>query len=256
MTTILHSKLPEEMQRSTALPGIAPCGSEDWLRVDEAYAAQMARRISLIKTQRSAVLWMDKAAMPAVLELLDEVLQLLPNLGFTVDDDQVRCPDGRTVQVSQNDPLGTLAQLVQEDLCIHEKRGDEHVLLAAVLCFPASWLLSEKVGRPLSAIHAPVAEYDTKLAARVQRMFDGVQIGRPLWRMNQLWYVDPELHQPRSVTSPRALADGPNGAGFYRSERQCIVRLPKTRAVVFSIHTYVLDAKAVPDEVMLGKDAR
>jgi hypothetical protein len=27
---------------------------------------------------------------------------------------------------------------------------------------------------------------------------------------------------------------------YLRSERQCVLRLPKTRACVFSIHTYVL----------------
>ena len=123
-----------------------------------------------------------------------------------------------------------------------EKRGPEHVLTGAVLCFPASWKLSEKVGRPLTAIHDPVDEYDAGLAARVQRLFDGVQEGRPLWRMNQLWYADPELHQPRSVTAPRAIEDGPEGAAYYRSERQCILRLPQTQAVVFSIHTMVLNA--------------
>lgn len=246
MTIILHNTVPDEMHLANPLPGIAPCGAGDWLRVDEAYAAQMTRRISLIDHHRKAVVWMDETAMPAAVELLEMVLDLLPDLGFVVDGDNVTCPDGRLVHVSRADPMACLGRLVQEDLCIHEKRGEEHVLVAAVLCFPASWLLSEKVGRPLSAIHAPVAEYDSKLAARVQRMFDGVQIGRPLWRMNQLWYADPELHQPRSETSPRAIADGPNGAEFYRSERQCILRLPKTRAVVFTIHTYVLDADAAP----------
>lgn len=115
----------------------------------------------------------------------------------------------------------------------------------AVLCFPASWLLSEKSGRPLSAIHETVDEYDTGLARRVQRMFDGVQVGRPLWRMNQLWYADPELHQPRSDITPRAIENKPEGASYYRSERQCILRLPQTQAVVFTIHTFVLNASDV-----------
>jgi hypothetical protein len=246
MTIILQSKIPDEMHHAGALPGIAPCGGRDWLRVDDAYGAQMNRRMALIDQQRDAVIWMDDTAMPAAIELLETVLDVLPDFGFTVDRDIVTCPDGRVVPVMRNDPLGCLGALVQEDLCIHEKRGDEHVLVAAVLCFPASWLLAEKVGRPLSAIHAPVAEYDDRLAARVQRMFDGVQTGRPLWRMNQLWYADPELHQPRSEMTPRAIKDGPDGAGYYRSERQCILRLPRTRAVVFTIHTYVLNADAAP----------
>ncbi|MCY4290646.1 MAG: DUF3445 domain-containing protein, partial [Roseovarius sp.] len=30
------------------------------------------------------------------------------------------------------------------------------------------------------------------------------------------------------------------GKKYLRSERQCILRMPKTRACIFSIHTYVL----------------
>ena len=116
---------------------------------------------------------------------------------------EVRRPDGVTVAIDRADPLGTLGHLVQEDLCLMEKRNEAHVLTAAVLCFPASWRLAEKIGRPLEAIHAPVPEYDPKLARRVQRLFDGVQPGRPLWRVNALRYADPALHQPRARV-PRA----------------------------------------------------
>ena len=188
---ILQTTVPDEMARARALPGVAPCAPRDWLRIDDAYTAQMARRLDLINNQRDAVVWMDDAALPAAIELLDATLDLLPELGFVVDGDHVTCPDGRKVAMSRSDPLGSLGAVVQEDLCLLEKRGDEHVLIGAVLCFPASWLLAEKVGRPLSAIHDPVDEYDSGLAARVQRLFDGVQVGRPLWRMNQLWYTDP-----------------------------------------------------------------
>lgn len=128
---------------------------------------------------------------------------------------------------------------MQEDFCLLSKSGDEHVLDAAVLCFPASWRLAEKIGRPLSAVHDPVAEYDAGLARRVQRLFDGVQAGRPLWRFNVLYYDDPALFQPRSAQMPRPLSHA-RTAPFIRSERQCILRLPRTRAVVFSIHTYVI----------------
>ena len=47
----------------------------------------------------------------------------------------------------------------------------EHILTGAVLCFPSSWTLSEKLGKPLLRIHMPVASYDSQMGARVQRMF-------------------------------------------------------------------------------------
>ncbi len=68
---------------------------------------------------------------------------------FRVSPGRVIRPDGQAVAIDPADPFLTLSQLVQEDLCLHHKRGEEHVLTAALLCFPAAWTLAEKIGRPL-----------------------------------------------------------------------------------------------------------
>jgi hypothetical protein len=142
---------------------------------------------------------------------------------------------------------------VQEDLCLLDKPAgaDEHVLTAAVLCFPAMWTLAEKIGRPLVAIHRPVPDYDAGLAARVQRLFDGLRPveagGRILMRMNALDHPSPALFQTRREAEPRE--QGRGAGGFLRIERQCLRKLPRTGAVVFSIHTTVLDRAALsPDQ--------
>ncbi|MEX0308791.1 MAG: DUF3445 domain-containing protein [Tateyamaria sp.] len=246
MTEILQRNLPPDMISPRALPGIQP-ERGPWLRVDDAYGAQMAHRETLLATRGDDVLYLDPSARPAAEELLETVLAALPDLGFDVGDAHVLCPDGRTVQIDRSAPLNTLGHICQNDFVLMEKRDDVHVLTGAVLCFPASWRLAEKAGRPLIDIHVPVPEYTTDIARRVQRLFDGIQVGRPIWRFNQLWYQDPELFQPRSQAEPRrvgaGLADGP----YFRSERQTLLRLPQTRAVVFLIHTYVLARADVPD---------
>ncbi len=236
MNVILQDALPDEMLVEKALPGMAPCGAASWLRVDDAYAEQMAYRAALLADRPDRILWSEASAMPAMREVLAEALEVLPKLGFGVHGEDVCCPDGRLVPLDWSKPLRTLAYLVQEDVCILEKRGKEHVLTAAALCFPANWQLAEKAGRPLTTIHDPVVEYDADIARRVQRLFDGVQVGRPLWRFNRLPYGDADLHQPN-----RQDANLPKH--FIRSERQCVLRLPKTQAVVFTIHTYVVRNK-------------
>ncbi len=241
--TILQRHLPDDMRQKRALPGIAP-ETGPWLRVDEAYGGQMARRRALLDTRRDDVLYLEEGARGAAQELLALVLDRLPSLGFEVGPDAVLCPDGRKVVVSATDPLGTLGALVQADFCVLQKRGHEHVLTGAVLCFPASWMLSEKAGRPLGAIHDPVEEYDDNIARRVQRLFDGVRVGRPIWRFNALWYADAELHQPRSAHARRPERYAA-AAEYYRSERQTLLRLPESDAVVFVIHTYVLAGENV-----------
>ncbi len=240
---ILQDRIPYDIHPTPRLPGIKPLNPAEWLQVDEAYAAQMAQRRHLLDTRRDAVLALDPQAVPAARELSARVLAGLP-AGFTVTGTAVICPDGTTVARDANDPLGTLGRIVQEDLCLMEKRGAEHVLTGAVLCFPASWRLDEKFMRPMTAIHDPVDSYDADIARRVQRLFDGVRAGQPLWRFNAFPYASAELHQPRSVTQRRAEVD-PDSAPFWRSERQCLVRLPESQAVVFSIHTYVVQSAAI-----------
>lgn len=230
---ILQDALPEAQRGASALPGVGPCVPGDWLRVDEAYAAQMAYRAELIAERPDAVLWCDPKAQAAACEVLSEALLLLPGLGFEVGESHAITPDGHRVALDWSAPLRTLGHLVQEDICILQKQEDEHVLTGAVLCFPANWRLADKVGRPLVGIHDTVDEYDDNIARRVQRLFDGVRVGRPLWRFNRLAYAEPDLHQPRRIADDRP-------RDFQRSERQCILRLPKSDAVIFTIHTWVV----------------
>ncbi|SHL31664.1 Protein of unknown function [Roseovarius marisflavi] len=243
MTGILQKSLPYDVVTGRPLPGIAPLTLADWLMVDEAFGAQMAERARLLRDQREDVLAVTPEGAAAAQELLEVVLGWLAAHAplYKVYADHVTRPDGARITLDHSDPMGTLGHLVQEDLCLLQREGDEHVLSAAVLCFPASWRLADKIGRPLTSIHVPVPEYDAGLARRVQRLFDGVQVDRPLWRFNALRYGDPTLHQPRSRVQPsiKGGADYP----YLRSERQCVVRLPKTRACVFSIHTFVIDER-------------
>ena len=61
----------------------------------------------------------------------------------------------------------------------------------------------------------------------------------PIWRSNFLLYEDYELYQPR-------LEQYENGnthkklSQFMRVERQTLVKLPRTEAVMFAIHTFVV----------------
>ncbi|PCJ09386.1 MAG: hypothetical protein COB16_04235 [Rhodobacteraceae bacterium] len=235
MEPILQKQIPFNPLQAKNLPGIQPLAPQDWLLPDDAFGAQMKVREQLLDRCRDQVLMLSAEAMPAAQELLRMVLaQLYPQA-----TGQVQRPDGPWIDLDWEDPLGTLGHITQQDFCILEKRGDEHVMTGAVLCFPASWTLSEKFMAPLTGIHTPVASYDASIAARVQRLFDGVQAGRPLWRFNALWYRDPALHQPRSQYEERDETYDA-AAEYMRSEKQMILRLPETRAVVFCIHTYVL----------------
>jgi dimethylamine monooxygenase subunit A len=221
------------------LPQMYPVTPGDWLRVDQAYGAQLAVKARLIAADRARVIAVLPGAEAALEELLQVVLaELAARPDFRVLPGRVTRPDGQTVAVDPADPFLTLSQLVQEDLCLHQKQGEEHVLTAALLCFPAAWTLAEKIGRPLRSIHIPVPRYDDGIAARVQRMFDMIGPDRALWRANLLRYDDPALFQPHREATPRPV--GTATSPYLRSERQTIRRLPATDSVVFTIHTTVV----------------
>ncbi len=241
MTIVLQSHLPFAPwmdPRTSRLPGVLPLDGDHWLRVDDAFAGQMALRDALIADTPAAVHDLRADCVAAADELYSVVLHhLATQPGYRIGGTEALRPDGVTVSLDPARPLMTLGRLVQEDLCILQAQGDEHVLTGAILCFPASWMLAQKIGRPLSGIHVPVASYDDRIRTSVQRMFNAIRVEQPLWRGNSLLYDDPTLHQPRpeGARRPRPVAKT-----YVRSERQCLLRLPETRAVVFTIHTYVV----------------
>lgn len=247
MTPILQSRLPDApwMDAHTRrLPGTRPLAMADWLVVDDAYAAQMAARDHLIAACPAAVHGITPQAMEAAAETYALILPLLPALGFQLGAGHALRPDGVTIPLDPAQPLLTLGRLVQEDLCIMQEDGQgEHLLSAAILCFPAGWLLAEKLGRPMMRIHQPVVKYTDDVGRRVQRLMDMVREDAPLWRMNA-HHSDAPLFNPLAESSH----DRHNGAApviatdkpFIRSERQSLIRLPQSGAVLFSIHTYII----------------
>lgn len=240
MPPILQAAIPPEQldQAARRLPGMAPLDPAGWLVVDDAFGAQMAERDRLIASRPEAVHALLPGARPAADELLGAVLaEIGRRADYSVSGTDAIRPDGTRVRLDRAAPLLTLGRLVAEDFCLIQPLDGAHVLTGAILCFPAGWTLSEKLGRPLAAVHTPVPAYDTELARRVDRLFDGLRPGRPIWRANALPYDDPTLFMPRPEAN-RQKYGGP-GAPFIRSERQCLLRLPETGAVVFSIHTSV-----------------
>lgn len=242
MAPVLQSHLPRSLWSDPALarlPGIQPLDRDNWLQVDDAFSGQMALRDQMIAENPDKVMMLNPMAQEAASELLGYILKALAlNSDYAISEAEVTRPDGVTVSIDRADPLATAGRLVQEDLCLLQKLGDEHVLSSAVLCFPAGWTLAEKFMRPLIGIHEPVPGYDDNIARRVQRMFDAIRVEQPLWRANVLFYEDPTLFAPHFEHAPRPTTA--NDAAFVRSERQSLLRLENSQAVVFSIHTYVV----------------
>ena len=160
-------------------------------------------------------------------------------------------------------PLVVAALNVQEDLAVllpaEPEFGEEetsassppapYVLVAAAVCFADQWELREKIGKSLADIHAPVEKYP-KIESAVAGFFRTLRANDERIRYNFTFCERPQLHLP---AEPEA-ADCPvAGTGlpfrvYMRVERQGLVRLERTGAVLFTIRTYLQAVEDVPDE--------
>jgi hypothetical protein len=128
---------------------------------------------------------------------------------------------------------------VQEDLCLMVASEGAYRLEAASLCFPSHWRLHDKLGRSLAAIHAPVPHYAEELERKVDTFFDRLRADRPVQRRNWSIHSHDELVVPGPFESPESFTPDAGGVGqvWLRSERQTLLRLQVTGAVLFTIKT-------------------
>ena len=128
---------------------------------------------------------------------------------------------------------------VQEDICLLQAKDNEYILTAASVCSPSNWQLEKKIGRSIDVIHGPVPGYRHSIAERVNRMLAGLRPGKAVQRFNWsvqtgnelFWREDLELQDPASSSFVPEL--------HWRVERQTLMRLPQTGAIVFGIRIFL-----------------
>ena len=111
--------------------------------------------------------------------------------------------------------------------------------MAASLCFPAHWVLAEKMGKPLAAIHDLVPHYDERLAGPVNRFFNKMTVGPISARMNWSLQISTDLFTPHRAQRQAAASDLDNHHLCLRLENQTLRKLPQTGFVLFTIRTHI-----------------
>lgn len=162
-------------------------------------------------------------------------------------------------------PLLAAASLVADDLVLMRRSDAGWRLVAASLCFPSSWTLSEKFGRSLQVIHNPVPGFGegTRTADVIQRIFDNIKGGQSLVRWNWSLQGDATLYKPLSndQRDTRATASTRRFPGglvrtFIRVERQTLTALPASGDILFTIRIYLDPLQTLarhPDRVPLAR---
>ncbi len=163
-------------------------------------------------------------------EAQKEVLALVKNY-LKAQGNVVEPQDANTPALLQ------AAMMIPEDLVIMRKCDDGWRLVAGSVCFPSSWSLQEKIGKPLHDVHAPVPEFNkgSRNANMIERIFDNLQVGQPVERFNWSIYNDDALyHDDRSSEHMNQETDC-----YLRVERQTLTKLPKSGDILFTIRIYI-----------------
>lgn len=233
--------------------GLTACPRSALTEFDDTYPEQMRQRRNLLDTQHETVF----AALPhteaAQAETLDLLIDHLTTDHPTWFDRTSSAHTGPliknrltgerwTLDPPPPNPLERAGRLVAEDLCLLNQPHDgaPFHLVAAILCFPSRWRLADKLGQPLTAIHAPVPTYATHLASPVDRFMMSLKPNRSVTRLNWSIHDNPALHQPHGhATPPQPITAENAGTTLHlRLERQTLTRLPRTGAILFTIRTH------------------
>ena len=208
--------------------GLEPLKLERWLAPRPADDHLLAARKDIIAAHRSEVI----AALPGSNDALTELADLLR---------------GRGVVATENAPtdkvLETIGTSIAEDICILTGRDGIYRLSAAVLCFPNRWRLADKMGRDVTAIHAPVPDYAAQAAGAVDRFLEKLRPLRAFVRDNWGLVASPTLYLPEPASAARISTEQ---SLYYRREEQSFLKLPLTQAIIFAIRTTVTPWADVP----------
>lgn len=215
--------------------GLAPLGDDPWLERDDRLPAYLAEKDRLLTHHREAVFGAETGSEAAQTEAL---CLIEAALGVTAKPDDA--------------PLIAAARLVVEDLALLQKSPEGWRLTAGCICFPSSWSLAQKLGKPLHDVHGPVPDFQhgTRNAAIIERIFDNLRPDEPVIRWNWSVYGNDTLHHPH-LSPPRRFGDGADADSVWlRVERQTLRKLPQTGAVLFTIgiHLTPLEAIEAPPE--------
>ncbi len=219
--------------------GLHALDPAEWLVVTDDYAAEIAEKRRLL------------AAGADIHRLLPDGEDAAAELAATVEPYLARQHPAIALDPTIEAPLVRLGLALQEDLCLMLRGPDGHHLVGAFVAFPARWKLAEKIGRPISAIHAPVPGLESAIGRPIGLFFARLAVGHPVWRANWSIVDDPALHQPSAAFRRTGNVVSNKDAGqrlWLRVERQTLTRLPATEAVLFTILTFIAPLAAIAAE--------
>jgi len=227
---------PEADQTTVMRLGLQPLSFRHWLHADADLPQFHSHKLEQHRLRPDSVYQTLPGCEPAVAELgslILEHLQTHQQPHYAVTADRVTHRESGLNWPRGSDNLWEMSLWIQEDVCVLQEAAGSYQLTAASVCSPSNWDPASKLGRNLDEIHEPVPGYAASLSGRVDRLFHSLKPGKLWLRYN--WSLQPgnELYWQSDPTH----ASGP--VSHWRVERQTLLRLPQSGAVVFTIRLYL-----------------
>ncbi|CAK1364249.1 hypothetical protein CB0940_12232 [Cercospora beticola] len=251
---------PYEFQGHVTM-GIQKRKREDWIRLDSGYLNRIAERKELIENKPEYTIGTGTLVNDAIEELYNEIMvdylpKRFPDM-FRVNGkicENMATKGSYPLDPSILTPAEMLRHLglnVEEDFYIMcpDAEDGQFRLRGYIACFPGGFLSPARVGESVREIHQPVPGYDEKLGRSVDRYFNrmvpGDFIGRMNWSLQtdgvDLFRIDGNNFYPGQEDREDFKAKfQPNLDDCYlRVEHQTLCALPKSRAIIFCVRSYM-----------------
>jgi hypothetical protein len=129
-----------------------------------------------------------------------------------------------------------LGEFWETDYLLLKCDADNQIrLYGGCLCFPSSWRLSDKLGKPIEFIHGPVPGLNQSIGQGIHKFLVALKPGTASLRHNWGLARSPELNHHPDRAVPRLGATVNADEVWLRVEHQALVALPKSGGILFGI---------------------
>ncbi|HEV7432036.1 MAG TPA: DUF3445 domain-containing protein [Steroidobacteraceae bacterium] len=237
--------------------GLRPIHPTRWILMEADYAANMREKRERLAAYPQQYYRTLQSSLPAQRELYERIVAHLLNdypERFARANSVVKSLDtGDQFEACDQgiEPLLQLSNIIEEDFMLIEEVDGSSLITAAANVYSSSGRLVASVGRAIDWAHALVPGLTDSLGRRIDRIIGSIHAAAPCERFN--WQLTPMA----SIFFPRDNPHAANAAAMHeiyetlraspdrvaellwiRVERQTLSRLPHSKAVAFSLHTY------------------
>lgn len=250
--------------------GIKTLEHNEWLLLENTYQTMTDKRSKITENERDHTVLTQPEAKESVHETYEMCLDYLMTrypMYFAIDEkdsslihnkirnekiprDPAAYPDDETL-------IRVLSRTMEEDflIMIFDEKTEQYYLRSGSFAFPSGFDPARKMNLSLKDIHGPVPLYKQSIEKSMDKFFRRLKVGNWVYRLNWSIQSHDKLYAPglnhasvEQVIKPLDPTTMNFDNVFLRCERQCLLRLPKTKALLFTIRTYITPLSEIRNE--------